>query len=276
MQKTLLVLILFVIEAKLVSAQNSLPQDMGLGILLKAESAFCSGKHLQTLSLLEEYAEKYPATSMALCAKMRIARLYCNIYQQEKAINLLKQALDIKPITRGCNYSPKCNMLENLHLSQEKAEICIVISEIYQSQKDSTNALAYLGIAKTKYFPRLDCGNGILMYHTRLSLAYAHCYLKFGKDERAIEKLLEYIFYGEGHSFAAAKLLRSILRKKFTQQQIEDEVRKAVGNIQKVTTSSKSMFRDYQMTCFGKTIFLGHNSGSHCLSLPSIMELLKD
>lgn len=276
MQKTLLVLILFSIGAKLVSAQNSSAGNMGLGILLKAESAFCSGKQLQALRLLEEYTDKYPATKMALCAKMRIARLYCNIYQQEKAINLLKLALDIKPITRGCNYSPKCNMLDNLHISQEKAEICIVISEIYQSQKDSTNALAYLELAKTKYFPHTGCGNGILMYHTRLSLAYAHCYLKFGKDDRAIEKLLEYIFYGEGYSIAAAKLLRSILRKQFTQPQIEDEVKKAVGNIQKVTNSSKSTFRDYQMTCFGKTVFLEHNSVPTYLNLPGTMELLKD
>jgi hypothetical protein len=76
-----------------------------------------------------------------------------------------------------------------------------------------------------------NCGNGVIMYKTYLSLRYADLYLSKGDTTRAINRLLEFIVWEERYSTEAAVKLRTLLLKKYSPAQIDREIKRGIAGL---------------------------------------------
>jgi len=151
-------------------------------------------------------------------------------------------------------YNGKSALLQSVRPSSLKADICIVISQLYSSFGKKGRAISYLDLASWQHLPRYGgCLNGMIMYRTKLSIHYANYYLKIGAYDKAVDHLLNYFLSNESGQLAVARMLRGILLNQYSQEEITAEVENGLLNMFEVK-KSESNEKEIKLTFFDVTI----------------------
>ena len=254
MRKLLLLIFAFSLLTTTAIGQNDAEQDFGLGILKEAAGSFCKGDTNQTIQTLEAFLAKFPNLGTTVFISKRLSDFYLAQGNTERAMVLLKAVLDDKPPIGSLPRNNSCGLYERLHLSPIKAESCVTLSEVYDTIGDTAAALEYLNLADTKYLPYRDCGNGMMMYRTKLSLDFADHYLHTGDTTKAIDRLIQYFLLNEGYNDAATAMLKSILLFSYSQQQISAEIDNGLKTMKIVKGKEHEPERILLLTFFGSTV----------------------
>lgn len=150
--------------------------------------------------------------------------------------------------------------------SNYKNNACFYLMKIFLEEKEYDKALSYLVKADKAYSVGFNCGTGQNAYENRMRNYYAACYRGLGQDEKAIALHLSQIFYSDD-------ILISLLRKKYSQQEINRQLQQALSTISilrdelptklftKDTEGRDSLVATYlsgtsTMQLFGKTVSL--------------------
>jgi tetratricopeptide (TPR) repeat protein len=234
---------------------NSFAQ-YGFDLIDSATHSFCTGDTTATIKYLKRYSDKYPDNANALLVNHRLADFIIHSGNYQSALTLLTTTLTLNPQTGFANKETDgCKLFERNDYSSAKADICVTLSNLYERPGDNKKALEYLKMADTKYLPSYGgCTNGTIMYRTYLSLMFAGFYIKTGDTTKAINRLLEYFMSGEYYSLEVAQKLKELLRFKYSQRQIEQEIEKAIVTIRHIKSfEGGETVNAYSFTLFGYT-----------------------
>ncbi|HYD23094.1 MAG TPA: tetratricopeptide repeat protein [Flavipsychrobacter sp.] len=114
-------------------------------------------------------------------------------------------------------------------------------------------ALSYLQMADQIYTYKSACGNDGASNSIQLAVQYSKCYEGLNQIDSAISVLGRYVFDNSyADNLPAVEQMYHVLQKKFTRQEIVDELKKAKFTITRGTADKKWESRDFQITLFGK------------------------
>ena len=223
-------------------------------ILENAAEAICAGDTARTINLLGSYINEYPDSSSSLYAGYLMGQLYLQGRDTLKAVRSWKQALEVGGRQVPYGFTRKCEKVLEDQWYVKKADICVLISECYRKSNDQSTALDYLQLADTKYLPYRDCGNGMLMYRTMLSMYIAQNYLEQGDTTQAIQRLLEYFMSMERYSFQVTEMLHDILLSRYSQEEIKDQFKHAIKGMRIVRGGPNEPEKILEFTVLDHTI----------------------
>jgi hypothetical protein len=219
-----------------------------------AKHTFCENDTLTTIAILESIEKSYPTDGSILSTNKALAELYILQGRREEAKGKLLYALNYKR-TSSLVFLEKdvCDKLLNKYLMlSAKADLCVVLSNMYLNEKLFDSALYYLNLADNEYLPYRGCGNGMLMYKSYISSYFADCYLAMGDTTNAIARLLDYFMNINGNTVLLTRKLKSILLQKYSQEEITAEVRKGLKAL--TFTKGEDDHLDISFPLFGHTI----------------------
>lgn len=223
-------------------------------MLQDAKTVFCQGDTAGAISLLEKIGQQYPSDALVMYANKALARLCIIKGQAELAKDKLLYALYYSPSNAPViNLSKECTNLISTDLPDRlRADICVVLSQLYQGRQQYDSAFYYLKLADSDLLPYRDCGNGIEMYRSYLSGLFADHYLSTGDTTSAINRLLDYMLNPNGNTKQLIAKLKPLLLQKWTQQEINRQIDYAIRN--PVYTEIADNEYNIAFTLFGHTI----------------------
>lgn len=212
----------------------------------------------QTVRALEQFGKQNPTSGLLLILNQRLAEIYIRRQLYDSALAKLQYAFRLEPkdYFTWRNIDSFGNLVTRYQFASAKADICVLLSEVYRLEGNRTASLRYLQLADTFFLPTYGgCANGMIMYRTFLSVKYSDHYLQFGDTAKAISRLLDYFMSGEPFSDKAAYKLRDILRRKYSRQQIAQEIERAISAAQIVRGKKKDEPEEFfSFTLFGHLI----------------------
>lgn len=218
-----------------------------------AKLAFCANDTLKTIAILESIERSYPTDGFILSTNKALAELYLTQGRINEAKAKLMYAITYKR-TSSMGFPEKdvCDKLLNKYIVlRTKADLCVVLSEMYMNEKRFDSALYFLNLADNEHLPYKTCGNGVMMYRSFLSPYFADCYLAMGDTTNAIARLLDHFMNINGNTVLLTRKLKSILLQKYSQKEITAEVRKG---LKALTFTKAEEHLDINLPLFGHTI----------------------
>lgn len=219
-----------------------------------AKIAFCNNDTGKTIGILERIEKLYPTDALIVLTNKDLADLYIAKGKSEEAKAALLYGLNFLPT----NYpayrdTDLCNKIINKHfLPRAKADLCVGLSQVYLKQNQFDSAIYFLNLADNKFLPYKDCGNGYYMYKSFLSPYFADYYLAIGDTTKAINRLLDFFMKEDGHTVLLTQKLKSILLRRWTQEQIAEQVNRSLKELSFIKTSDGGF--TVKLNLFGHTI----------------------
>jgi tetratricopeptide (TPR) repeat protein len=214
--------------------------------LIRMGERLLDQSHDDSIYILGKYfVEKYPEdpkTKWVIRSAATKATYSADYAWAEKAFNILLHTPDPK---MDKDFQPE-------GYSFFKSYACIGLARLYFTTGRYKGALAYLKLSENKYPEYYLCGNASEIEEGSKKIMFATCYEKLGYPDSAINVLLPYMFdYGWSPYETAGKELRRLLKGKYTDGYIANELRKAQATITIITDKGEHIPR---ITVFGKTI----------------------
>jgi tetratricopeptide (TPR) repeat protein len=206
---------------------------------------------------LENFERNYSNNFLLSYTNDLLGDLYDKTGKSTKSFEKRKKALDFRPTDfsyKGID-SNYIFLFDKRNYSTIRANACIKISEVYIKQSNMDSSLKYLKLADDKYLPYKDCVNGMLMYRSFLSFKFCDHYLHFGDTTNAIKRLFRYFLEVDGNAFAVTKKLKELLLKKYSQEQIELEVKKSIEKC-KIIKDKYSEVKLIRFVMFNEKIYM--------------------
>ncbi|MDI1255247.1 MAG: hypothetical protein PSV16_04020 [Flavobacterium sp.] len=252
MEKTKWISLIFLLIACNVFSQN-MPE-----LIENVKQSVCENDTTKIVSLLEKFEKEHPRGSLIIRSNRALAKIYLKRGQTQKAIEKLTYALNYVPEDKEYYYREldSCKAFLDFRFGNYKSDICVEISDIFLQEKDFENALIYLNFADNEHFPyQGGCLNGILMYKSYLSQKFADYYLQIGDTAKATTSLLDYFMEKDGDYILLTKKLKEILLKKYTKEEISNEIKKGIDNLKIVAERTKTNpIKVVRFTIFNHTI----------------------
>lgn len=236
-------------------------------LLDNATLAFCDGDTAKAISFYETIAKDHPNDAMVVMTN----RILGDLYRIKGAVKEAKETMLHAFYYKPENYPfvrevdcPKMNYKYNI--STAKADLCVAISQLYLSQRQYDSSVFFLEQADKEYLPYKECANGIYTYKSFLSTYFADTYLAMGDTTKAIARLLDFFMNQEANRALLTGKLKSIVLEKWTQEEINKEVRAGLKKM-KFVDKGYNQF-DIFFTLFGHTIkAYGYGSTRLCRKL---------
>ncbi len=228
-----------------------------LSLLATASKALKQADTTQAVAALEQFSNQNPTSGLLLILNQRLAEIYIKRKQYDSALAKLQYASRFKPkdYFTWSAIDSFGNLVTSYQFASAKADLCVLLSEVYRLRGDRAASLRYLQLADTAFLPTYGgCANGMIMYRTFLSLKYTDHYLQFGDTARAVSRLLDYFMSGESFSDKAAYKLRNILKQKYSRQQIAQEIERGISAARIVNGKNDEPDKVLSLTLFGHEI----------------------
>ncbi len=228
-----------------------------LSLLATASKALKKADTTQAVAALEQFSNQNPTSGLLLILNQRLAEIYINRKQYDSALTKLQYAFRFKPKDSftWSNIDSFDNLVTRYQFASAKADVCVLLSEVYRLQGNRTSSLRYLQLADSAFLPTYGgCANGMIMYRTFLSLKYADHYLQFGDTVKAVGRLFDYFMSGESFADKAAYKLRDILRQKYSRQQIAQEIERGISKARIIEGKHEEPDKIFSVTLFGHEI----------------------
>lgn len=212
---------------------KALGQD-SFALIDSAVHAFNEKDTGRTIRYLEAYVHIYPESWIAWLANVRLAGFYKKQYRYDSAMARLTCALQSPFKYNYEQYPPDSSgeaLLSYWKWFRGRGDVFADLGDLYTRIREPEKALACFKKADSCYHrSNTGCGNDFRSRQTYLSIKYADWYISAGDTSSAINRLLEYCFWGEDHSPEAIRKLCPLLLSRYTASAILKEFERGVAH----------------------------------------------
>jgi len=212
--------------------------------MMAADSCLAQNDTATALRYFEETDRLYPVNGLSSDACLKLGSLYIALGRRQDAERILQKGLTI-------GYGVYCHhrrytYQDILKHQESQTDICLLFSELYKDSPDSV--LKYVLWAGSKYQPKYTCGNQSEDFVARLSPRVAQLYLERGDTAKAFDHLCQFLLINRD----AAKKLKSMLLQRYSQKDIDHELKRCRSHPQKIHDKNDGKLLVYSM--FGHEI----------------------
>lgn len=233
MKKLLLIVITFFSSFLATSQEKERTQDE-----ISFDSAmdyFEKEDNETSLASFNSFLTQYPDSRLKPRAKFNIGVLLRKLGRNDEAIPIFSEILD-------SDYDEKeayGGIMEQYALYKNRSSK--ELAEIYFEKKDYKKVSHYIYLFDKKYKYHHFCGNEIRADKIYIAESYAKLFLGQNKPQKAIDKLLPYVFYdGVASNSGALEILEESLKMKYSETEIKELIAQ--------TVKSLNMQNDYDAT----------------------------
>lgn len=240
-------------------------------LMKKASIAYCKADYKTSLSALLEFRQKFHNHFLRAEVNQEIGHLYYLTSNFSAAKIELTKILEIKYVEPSdkifkkfkcpTNYDSadfECMRLlfpnNNIHHFA-----CIDLFEIYKQEHQLDSAFYFLNLANSKFSYDTRCGNDYDCHLHLMASRYKEFYLLKGDTTSCIKALIKIIPAIGCVSPGLIDSLITLIRKKYSPEQICIEENKAINSICKQEkTTQYDKYTWFEMTLFGQTININY------------------
>lgn len=178
------------------------------------------------LDLFNRFLIDYPNSDLTPRAEYNMAYILRECQRDLDAIPVFKKIID----SNYYEYEPAGGLMEEYALYKHRS--AFFLADIYLNQRDYDKAKTYIRLFDKKYKYNHFCGNEMMANEINTSRQYARLYHGQGKTNKAIKKLLPYLFYdGLASNDQAIELLDELLNYKYSKGEIERSIKQAISSL---------------------------------------------
>ncbi|WP_196887984.1 tetratricopeptide repeat protein [Aureivirga sp. CE67] len=220
--------------------QNFMFGKSACELIKSASISYCENDLKNSIKHLEEFVENYPNHELCEEALSKIGDLYFELNTFDKAESIYHSILENQEnifqektekencynflINQDCNkiiYPKEYNQLKHFAL--------VKLAEINYQKGAYLKALDFLEQSENNFPYLTNCGTGEMERQAQNTLMYHEIYMKLGKNNLALNKLLEQVFNYQDSNIQIE--LKKLLKEKYTEEEITSEIEKSIKNI---------------------------------------------
>jgi predicted Zn-dependent protease len=178
------------------------------------------------LNLFKSFLVDFPNSTLAPRSKYNIGYILVELGRDDESIPVFEELLE-------SNYDDKetfGGLMEQYTLYKHRS--ASLLADIYLNTAEYEKASKYIRLFDKKYRYQHFGGNEMMAHEIYTAKSYARLYNGQGKPEKAISKLLPYIFdNGLASSLSLLDLLSGILEQKYSDEEMKEYVNKARASL---------------------------------------------
>ncbi len=231
-------------------------QKMPKDYYAEGNDFFMEGKYKEALGPFQYLVSNYPGSEWYPTSYFNLGYIFYELGDYSKAMNIMRGVL-----AGDFNDADKRNVdLMSNPYANYKHSACKILSRIFEDRGELDSAIYYFQLSKEKYHYAAFCGNAAAEIAQVDACRYASLYMKLGKKQLALEKLLPYSFASwlVRDNNMVIDTLAMLLKGKTG---LQAELDAAIINMHRLPGDSSTTYLDYYITFMGTELRIPEKVG---------------